>query len=128
MNAPSSYGVGALPVNNINGVRWNTSLAYLDPIVVRPNLTIEGKTLVRKVAFSGHRAVGIEVEREGRPLRIEGDEVILSAGAVKTPHLLMLSGVGPEDQLRAGASPSWSTSRRWARTSPTTARWGSGSG
>jgi len=66
----------------------------------RLNLTVRGKVLVRKVLFDGKKAVGVEAESGGEVFTIEADRVVLSSGAVKSPHLLMLSGIGPEDQLK----------------------------
>jgi choline dehydrogenase len=100
MNGPKSIGVGALTVNNVNGIRMNTAVTYLQPALSRPNLTVRGDVFVRRIAFNGRRACGIEGSTNGQKLEIEGGEVVMSAGAVKSPHLLMLSGVGPADQLR----------------------------
>jgi choline dehydrogenase-like flavoprotein len=100
MNSPTSIGVGALPLNNINGLRMNTAITYLTPNLHRPNLTVWGEVLVGRVLFEGRRAVGIEAERQGQKVVIYGGEIILSAGAVKSPHLLLLSGIGPADELR----------------------------
>ena len=60
---------------------------------------------MRRVLFEGRRAVGVEVEQDGRTVVIHGDEIVLSAGAVKSPHILMLSGVGPGEQLRKFGIP-----------------------
>jgi choline dehydrogenase len=100
MNRPKSIGVGALTVNNVNGIRMNTALTYLQPALSRPNLTVRGDVFVRRIAFNGRRACGIEGSSNGEKLEVQAGEVVLSAGAVKSPHLLMLSGVGPADQLR----------------------------
>jgi choline dehydrogenase-like flavoprotein len=100
MNAPDSIGVGLLPVNNADGVRFNTALAYLDPAAGRPNLTVQGHAEVRRILFEGKQAIGVEVAVEGRLERIHAGEVVLSAGAVKSPQLLMCSGLGPAEELR----------------------------
>jgi choline dehydrogenase-like flavoprotein len=105
VNAPGSIGVGPLPLNNVDGVRWNSALAYLDPIVGRANLHVLPDTTVRKVLISGDRAVGVLVQQAGESFEIHADEVVLSAGAVKSPQLLMLSGVGPADELGAVGVP-----------------------
>jgi choline dehydrogenase-like flavoprotein len=74
----------------------NTAVTYLTPSVRgRANLTVLGDTFVRRVLFEGTRAMGVETERAGEPVAFRADQVILSAGAIKTPHLLMLSGIGP---------------------------------
>lgn len=102
-------GCGPLPVNTANGLRVNMAIAYLDPAVrARPNLTIIGGAFVRRVCFEGTRAVGVEVAlgREGRRLQVApGGEVVLCAGAVKSPHLLLCSGVGPARQLADAGVP-----------------------
>ncbi|HKD66975.1 MAG TPA: GMC family oxidoreductase N-terminal domain-containing protein [Candidatus Binataceae bacterium] len=100
VNGPKSIGVGALAVNNVNGIRMNTAITYLQPALGRSNLTVRGDIFVQRILFKGQKAAGIEGLCGGQKLEAEGAEVVLSAGAVKSPHLLMLSGVGPADQLR----------------------------
>jgi choline dehydrogenase len=100
-NAPGAPGCGSLPRNVVHGVRINAALAYIIPNRNRANLTIESNVIVRRVVIKGHRAVGVEVERSGRIETFAGDEIVLCAGAVKSPHLLLLSGVGPAEQLSA---------------------------
>ena len=99
MNHPDSTGVGPIPLNNSNGIRMSTALTYLDSARHRLNLTIKGDSAVRKVLFSGDRAVGVEAESGGQRFTVEGEEIVLTAGAIASPHLLMLSGVGPADNL-----------------------------
>ncbi len=101
MNHPETWGVGNFPLNNIDGVRMSTALTYINPNRHRLNLTIRSDVLARRVLFQGKRATGVEVESDGEAFTVEGDQVILSAGAVASPHLLMLSGVGPADHLRS---------------------------
>ncbi len=105
MNGPKSIGVGALAVNNVNGVRMNTALTYLQPALGRPNLTVGADVFVRRIVFEGRKAAGIEAISRGQTLTMRGGEIVLSAGAVKSPHLLMLSGVGPAEQLRKFGIP-----------------------
>jgi choline dehydrogenase len=105
MNSPKSIGVGALPVNNLNGIRMNTAITYLDPAQHRPNLTVRGGVLVRRVLLEGGRAVGIEAEVDGEVSTIHAGEVVISAGAIKSPQLLMLSGIGPADELQRVGIP-----------------------
>jgi choline dehydrogenase len=100
MNAPGSIGAGALPVNNVNGIRMNTAITYLKQAQGRPNLTVRDGVFVQRILFNGTRARGIEGLHGGQRIEVEGGEIVLSAGAVKSPHLLMLSGVGPAEQLR----------------------------
>jgi choline dehydrogenase len=99
VNGPKSIGVGALPVNSVNGVRFNTALAYLDPIDQRRNLTVRAECIAQRIIFEHGKAVGVEVRSGANSETIHGGEIVLSAGAVKSPHLLMLSGVGPADEL-----------------------------
>ena len=105
MNNPEASGVGPIPLNYINGVRVSTALGYLDSCRHRLNLTIKGGVLVKKVLFDGKRATGIEAESGGENFTVEGDEIILSAGAVASPQLLMLSGVGPGGNLASVGTP-----------------------
>jgi choline dehydrogenase-like flavoprotein len=106
MNAPGSIGHGALPLNSVDGVRFNAALAYLDPARDRANLEVLPDTLVHKLIFSGNRAIGIVAQRnDGETIEIHGGEIVLSAGSVKSPQLLMLSGIGPAEELRAFGIP-----------------------
>ena len=75
-------------------------MGYLDPARHRLNLTIRPNMLVRRILFEGKRANAVEVESGGERFVVEGEEIIVSASAINSPHLLMLSGVGPADQLR----------------------------
>ena len=99
-NNPDVTGVGPTPYNNPDGVRWSTNLGYLGLSRHRLNLTLRPDCLVHRVLFDGDRAVGVDVESGGERFTVYGDEIILSAGAVASPQLLMLSGVGPADHLR----------------------------
>lgn len=100
-NHPDSTGVGAIPLNNPNGIRFSTALGYLDPARHRVNLSIRANCTVHRIIFDGNRATGIEVESGGEKFVVEGDEIILSAGAIGSPQTLMLSGVGPAEHLRS---------------------------
>ena len=100
LNHPDATGVGAMPLNNPGGVRMSTAITYLDACRHRLNLTIRPNVLARRILFDGQRAVGVEVESDGETFVVEGEEIILSAGAIHTPHLLLLSGVGPADELK----------------------------
>ncbi len=99
MNGPNPSGIGAIPMNNREGVRMSTNLTYLTPMRHRLNLTIRGNVFVRRVLFEDSRVVGVEAESGGEIFCIKSDSVVLSAGALKSPHILMLSGIGPKDQL-----------------------------
>ena len=98
-NDPDSTGVGPFPLNNPNRIRWSTNIGYLSPARGRPNLTILSDALAHRVLFDGARAVGVEVSVNGESKTLLGEEVILSAGAIGSPHLLMMSGVGPAAHL-----------------------------
>ncbi|QEX24349.1 choline dehydrogenase [Hypericibacter adhaerens] len=88
------------------GRRCSTATAYLHPARHRPNLTVLSETLVRRILFDGRRAVGIEAQTAGTIARHEASrEVILSAGAINSPQLLLLSGVGNPAQLRSHDIP-----------------------
>ena len=97
-NCGDNEGVGYFEVNQKKGWRWNTSKAFLRPVVARPNLQVWTGALVRRVLLEEGRAVGIEVlpAGGGEPLQARATrEVVLCAGAVGTPQLLQLSGIGP---------------------------------
>ena len=84
------------------GRRWSTAVAYLKPAKNRENLTIRTKCLTTRVIFEGTRAIGLEYSRDGQLKEVRaGREVILSSGAINSPQLLMLSGIGNADELRA---------------------------
>jgi choline dehydrogenase len=100
MNSPDAEGVGAVPLNYHGGVRVSTAIGYIDPCRHRLNLTIRPNVSVRRILFAGNRAHGIEVESGGEVFEISGNLVILSAGAIASPQLLMLSGVGPKNHLQ----------------------------
>ena len=100
VNDPDSTGVGARPVNSVDGTRMSTAITYLAEARHRLNLTIRGDVMVRRALISGNRAVGVEAGSGGQEFTIEADEVILSGGVVNSPQLLMLSGIGPRDHLR----------------------------
>ena len=104
-NAPDASGVGPCPVNNPNGIRWSTALGYLDQGRHRLNLTIRPNCMVQRILFEGKRATGVEVESSGEKFTVEGEEIILSGGAIGSPQILMLSGVGPADHLRSLGIP-----------------------
>ena len=101
LNHPEATGVGPPPVNNRDGVRISTALAYLDPARHRLNLTIRADVTVRRILFDGKRAVGVEAESGGERFTIEGEQIVLSAGGIASPQVLMLSGVGPAEHLRS---------------------------
>jgi choline dehydrogenase len=89
------------------GRRGNVARLFLAPAMSRPNLSVESRAQATRVVFEGNRAVGVEYLKDGRPrLARAGREVILSGGAYGSPSLLMLSGVGPADELKShGITP-----------------------
>jgi choline dehydrogenase-like flavoprotein len=99
-NGAHQDGAGLNQVCHNRGQRWTTADAFLTPARPRPNLDIACDTHVLRVRFDGDRAVGVETEKDGRLGFYRADrEVVLSGGAVNTPQLLMLSGVGPAGHL-----------------------------
>ena len=97
MNGPNPSGIGAIPMNKRDGVRMSTNLTHLTPMRHRLNLTIKGNVFVRRVLIEDSIVVGVEAESGGEIFRIESGSVVLSAGALKSPQILMLSGIGPKD-------------------------------
>ncbi|MBS9375876.1 mycofactocin dehydrogenase MftG [Rhodococcus sp. B50] len=100
LNAPGPDGVGAVPSNVRDGTRVSSFLAYLAPVLDRPNLTVAGGVAATRVVVAGDRAVGVEIAGPEGPRTISAGDVIVAAGAVRSPQLLMLSGIGPADELR----------------------------
>ena len=98
-NGPNPTGVGVSPTNNLGGIRMSAAMTHLNPMRHRLNLTVRGNVYVRRVLFAGNQAIGVEAESGGETFTVEADRVVLSSGALRSPHLLMLSGVGPADQL-----------------------------
>ncbi len=105
MNGPNPSGVAPLPMNNQNGIRMSTAITHLSQVRHRLNLTVRGNVFVRKLLFRDFRVDGVEAESGGEIFNIQADRVVLSAGALKSPHLLMLSGIGPRDQLEQYGIP-----------------------
>jgi choline dehydrogenase len=99
-NGPSQDGSGLYQVTQKGGLRASTASAFLRPALRRPNLTVVTSALATRVLFEGTRAVGVEYARGGALHRASAGEVILCGGAVNSPHLLLLSGVGPADHLK----------------------------
>ena len=104
-NDPDSTGVGPTPLNNPNGIRWSTALGYLDPARHRLNLTLRPNCTVHRILFQGNRATGVEVESGEERFIVEADQIILSAGAIGSPQILMLSGIGPREHLQSLGIP-----------------------
>ncbi|HEX4183525.1 MAG TPA: GMC family oxidoreductase N-terminal domain-containing protein [Caulobacteraceae bacterium] len=100
-NAPGATGLSPYAINSRDGVRVSTNDAYLEAARGRNNLAVFGEAHVDKVLFDADRAVGVRVSQGGVWREIRGGEILLCAGAVHSPAILMRSGVGPADHLRA---------------------------
>jgi predicted dehydrogenase (TIGR03970 family) len=94
-------GVGAVPLNIVDGTRIGPGAAYLLPALDRANLSLLTQTRTVRLRFSDGRAVGVDAIGPGGPITVTADRIVLSAGAIESAHLLMLSGVGDEAMLRA---------------------------
>ena len=101
LNDPGSTGVGPMPMNNPDRIRRSTLVGYLPLARHRLNLTIRPDCHVHRVLIADGRAYGVLVESGGEMFEVHSDEVILSAGAIGSPQILQLSGVGPADELEA---------------------------
>ncbi|HEY0247957.1 MAG TPA: GMC family oxidoreductase N-terminal domain-containing protein [Gryllotalpicola sp.] len=98
-NDQAEPGFGPVPSNAVGGIRQNAGLALVLPALGRPNLTVRGNTLVTRVVFTGGRATGVTARERGVEVRIRAHEVVLAAGAVRSPQLLVSSGIGPAGTL-----------------------------
>lgn len=105
-NLPEPQGFTETRVTQKVGARWSTADGYLKPVRKRANLTILTEAHATRIIFDGTRAVGVEYEKDGDRLTVRaGKEVILCGGAVNSPQLLMLSGVGDKDELAQHGIP-----------------------
>lgn len=93
-------GLGAVPLNIVDGIRTGPGAAFLEPAASRANVTVLSHTRALRLRMSGSRVVRVEVLGPSGPAVLEADRVVLSAGAIGSAHLLMLSGVGPAESLR----------------------------
>jgi choline dehydrogenase-like flavoprotein len=101
LNGERQDGVGRFQVTQRGGMRCSAADAYLRPASERPNLEVRDCAFVERIVFDGSRATGVELVRNGIRETVSADrEVILSAGAYQSPVLLMLSGIGPEEELQ----------------------------
>ena len=105
VNGFRQEGFAAFDRNLRRGRRLSAARAYLYPVMKRPNLTIKTRAMVTKVIFEGTRAVGVEVIIKGKKRIIRSREVVLSGGAINTPQILQLSGVGKTTDLEALGIP-----------------------
>jgi choline dehydrogenase-like flavoprotein len=93
--------VCAEPQNSPDGVRWNAALAYLDPVRDSDGMTVVGRALVDRVLISENRVVGVSGVGDDGPFRIDADRVVVAGGTYGSPAILLRSGIGPADDLRA---------------------------
>ena len=107
MNGYRQEGFGPMDRTTYRGKRWSTAMAYLRPAQTRTNLSVESRHLVTRILFEGTRAVGVEVADNGNVTRMHARrEVIIAGGAINSPQLLMLSGIGDAQALCAhGIAP-----------------------
>lgn len=113
-------GVGYFQLSTHNGLRCSAAVAYLKPIRSRKNLTIITDAQASKVLFEGRKAVGIEFIQAGQRHNVKAHhEVLLSAGAIQSPQLLQLSGIGPAPLLQEFGIPLLHDSLELARTCKT---------
>jgi choline dehydrogenase len=100
-NDPRGTGVGPWPMNRDGITRISTSLGYMTGARTRPNLMIQADSLVGRVLLDGRRAVGVELAGERSGERVHARRIVLSAGAIGTPAILLRSGIGPAADLQA---------------------------
>lgn len=101
-NGPSQAGVGYYQLTNRNGRRSTTAVAYLNPIKHRANLHIITNAEAQGLVLEGKRVTGVRIKRHGQPMVVKANrEVILSAGAIGSPHLMQVSGIGPGEVLKS---------------------------
>jgi choline dehydrogenase len=100
------FAIGPVNIDPATRTRWNAAFAYLDPVRDLPNLRIAGGTIVDRLTFDGARLSGLEVVGPAGRARIAAERVILAGGAYGSPLILLRSGVGPANELRAaGIAP-----------------------
>jgi choline dehydrogenase len=105
-NTGDNEGVGYFHVNQKRGLRMSVATAFLKPVLNRPNLRLETGVLVERIVFEGKRAVGVQFRQNGKLVEARArGEVVLSAGAIGSPQILQLSGVGAPDWLTALGLP-----------------------
>jgi choline dehydrogenase len=100
-NVPDATGAGSWAMNRTGTLRISTAIGYLAPARHRLNLSIRGGCHVHRVLFEGNRAIGVEVEAGGVVQTVQASEVVLAAGALHSPAILLRSGIGPKAQLEA---------------------------
>src|SRR5581483_2299122 len=102
LNGASQEGIGYAQVTQKNGQRHSAAAAFLKPSLARPNLTVQTGAHVTRLLFEKNKAVGVEYVQNGQTAQARTNrEVILSGGSINSPQMLLLSGIGPAEQLRA---------------------------
>ena len=101
-NNPTDFGAGPQPMNKLGRLRISCAIGYLAPARLRPNLTIQANTFVNRLLFSGTRCIGVEIQNtDGSIEALHAKTVVLSAGAILSPAILMRSGLGDKQQLES---------------------------
>lgn len=98
-------GIGAVPLNIVDGVRHGSGAGFLIPALHRPNLTLQARTQATGLRFSGTAAAGVDAIGPDGLTTFTADRIVLCSGAIETAHLLMLSGIGEEEMLAAAGVP-----------------------
>jgi choline dehydrogenase-like flavoprotein len=104
-NARQQAGIGIYQVTQRNGQRCSSAVAFLKPVLKRSNLKVLTTALTEKVLIENGRATGVEVSHKGQKHRFHAGEMILCGGAINSPQLLMLSGIGPAEHLQKTGIP-----------------------
>jgi choline dehydrogenase len=100
-NGPQFEGAGIYDSTIKNGSRWSAARGYLTPVMGRPNLEVRTDVQVERVTFEGKRATGVSYMHDGKRVVVTAGETILCGGAINSPQILMLSGVGPAAHLKS---------------------------
>ncbi len=104
-NGARQDGFGTYDVSVSGGRRSDAASAYIRPVLHRKNLTVMSDTFCEQIVLDKGRAVGLKLRRNGRAEEVRGGEVIVALGAITSPQLLMVSGIGPEQNLRDVSVP-----------------------
>ena len=101
INGAKNEGAAVYQINTSGGRRMHSARAFLTPALKRPNVTLMTHAFVERIVFEGRRAPAVQLRHKGRQMTLNADrEIILSAGAVTSPRILQLSGIGPADLLK----------------------------
>ncbi|CAA0091467.1 Alcohol dehydrogenase [acceptor] [BD1-7 clade bacterium] len=101
-NGANQEGVGRFQATIKDGKRWSSAAAFLTPVLDRPNLTVICDAHVTRVVLDGNKAVAVEYLKKKKPQRADANkEIVISAGTIKSPHILQLSGIGDTEELKA---------------------------